>query len=447
MAEKLFGTDGIRGIVGEILTNELAYKVGRAIPHLYDSSVDKIKIVVGCDTRVSSHMLECSLVAGLMESGADVITLDIMPSAGVAYLAKTLKANAGIMITASHNPYYYNGIKIFNGNGFKLTKNQEQQIEQLVFDNNFSNLPQEKIGQKTECNKATQCYENYLVSNASGFFDNLSIVVDCANGAGVKVFPWVLKKLGVKVKVLANSKNGLKINEKCGATHLELLCNEVKKGGFNLGFALDGDADRLMIVDEKGEVVEGEKILFLFSKYLKEKKLLKSNIIVSTVMSNLSLEKELKKIGISLITTAVGDENVVTSMLQNNLNFGGETSGHYMFQNAVTTSDGILSAIIFLNLLKHYKQPVSKLCKNFLLYAQKLINFEVKEHQKEQILNNKLLKEKVQGWEKALNSSGRILLRASGTESKVRLLVEAKDEKLLEQIIVNLETTIKSLLK
>ncbi|PKK96082.1 MAG: phosphoglucosamine mutase [Tenericutes bacterium HGW-Tenericutes-4] len=446
MGVKLFGTDGVRGVVSETLTNEIAYKIGRAIPHLYDSSVDKIKIAVGKDTRVSSDMLESALIAGLMESGADVTCLGVIPSAAVSYLSKVLKTNVGVMITASHNPYYYNGIKIFNGNGFKLTKMQEAQIEELVQNNKFTTLPNEQLGQKTDCNKATQCYENYLISNASGFFDGLSIVVDCANGAGSKVFTWTLKKLGVRVKTLFTSKNGLKINKDCGATHLEALCNEVKKGGYDIGFALDGDADRLMIVDENGKVVVGESVFYLFSKYLKEKKQLKNNTVVSTVMSNASLEEALKKIGISLIITQVGDENVVEEMLKNNLNFGGETSGHYMFSNAVTTSDGILSAILFLNLLKEYNLPVSKLTNLFSLYPQKVKNIAVEESQNQVVLNSELVQKKIKEWEQKLNKKGRILLRASGTEKVIRLLVEAKDEKIVNEIIINLENEIKKLL-
>jgi phosphoglucosamine mutase len=445
LGKKLFGTDGVRGVVGKTITTELAYKIGRAIPFLYDNSVDAIKVVVGKDTRVSSDMLESALVAGLLESGADVIKVGMMPSAGVAYLSKVKKANTGVMITASHNPAYYNGIKIFNGNGFKLTKMQELQIEELVHKNNF--LPSKRLGQIKPCKKATNCYENYILSNASGFFHGLSVLVDCANGAGSKVFVWALKKLGARVKALCVSKNGENINKNCGATNTKQLCDAVKQGGFDVGFALDGDSDRLVIVDEFGVELAGERVLYLFATHLKQKNLLKNNTIVSTVMSNMALKEQLQKQNIFLITTPVGDENVVEAMLQNNLNFGGETSGHYLFENVVTTSDGILSAIQFLNLLKERGEKVSKLASDMELYPQKLINFTVTKEQKERILTNETLLDTIKQFQADQKNAPRILLRASGTEQVIRLLVEAKSKEVVDKISKNLEQKINQLLK
>ena len=440
----LFGTDGIRGIALHTLTTDLAYKVGRSIPSLYDASVDKIKVVIGHDTRVSSALLESALVTGLLESGADVIKVNKMPTAGVAYLSKVLHANAGVMITASHNKKEYNGIKIFNGNGFKLTKSQELHLERLINTQEFICVTQEKLGQILECKKAIACYENYLIKSSDGFFDGLSVAVDCANGAGGKVFPWVLKKLGARVKIIHSGNDGLKINFNCGATQTKGLCETVKKYNFQLGFALDGDADRLVIVDETGEEIKGEIIFYLFCKYLKENKLLKNNIVVSTIMSNTALKEALNKIKISLITTSVGDENVVKAMLENNSSFGGETSGHYLFDKVVTTSDGILTSIMFLNLFKTLKKPLSYYKNIFSLYPQKTINIAVNKEEKENVLKLESVKNKLLECENLIGKKGRVLLRASGTEDVLRLLVEGKDEQIIKTVINLMEKELKS---
>jgi len=440
----LFGTDGIRGIALNTLTTDLAYKVGRSIPSLYDSSVDKIKVVIGHDTRVSSALLENAVITGLLESGADVIKVNKMPTAGVAYLSKVLHANAGVMITASHNKKEYNGIKIFNGNGFKLTELQELHIERLIMSQEFIFPMQEKLGQIIECKKATACYENYLMKSSDGFFDGLSLVVDCANGAGGKVFPWVLKKLGARVKTIHSGNDGLKINLNCGATQTKSLCEVVKHNNSQLGLALDGDADRLVIVDETGEELKGEIIFYLFCKYLKENKLLKKNMVVSTIMSNGALKEALDKIGISLITTAVGDENVVKAMLENNCSFGGETSGHYLFEKIITTADGILTSVMFLNLFKTLKKPLSYYKKIFSLYPQKTINIAVKKEEKDKILKLESVKNKLLECEKLIGKNGKIILRASGTENVIRLLVEGKNEKTIGMVFHLLEKEIKS---
>lgn len=385
MQNKLFGTDGVRGIANKTLMPETAYKIGKALALIYSSELTKVKVIIGKDTRVSSDMIESALISGIMAQGADVVLLGVIPSGGVSYLAKKLKANAGVMITASHNEASYNGIKIFNGNGYKITRSQELQIEQLVYENDKELVENKKIGQITRDIRAIKCYQDYLVERLNGFFNGLKVCLDCANGAGRAIAPSVFKKLGVQLEVINNKKNGLLINKNCGATSLDSLSKKMKSGNYDIGFALDGDADRLMVIDEKGKVVAADDIIFLLAKDLKIKNMLESNIVVGTVMSNFGLEIMLKENGIKLYRTKVGDKYVTDYILEHNLMLGGESSGHFIFKNYVITADGILSAINILKLLKEYKKPLSELLGEVKKFPQILINIIVDENKKSKL--------------------------------------------------------------
>lgn len=423
----------------------MVYKIGRSIPYLYDSSVDKIKVVIACDTRVSSSMFASSLVSGLMASGAKVYFVGLIPSGGLSYLSKVLKASAGVMITASHNPVEYNGVKIFNGNGFKLTKSQQMQIERLLEENKFDDLEWNEIGTIIQKKKANQMYQKYLMQKADGFFDAFHLVLDCANGASSKLAPRLFQALKANVTVINASKNGLHINDNCGATNTKALQLAVKTRKNSLGFAFDGDADRLVVIDELGEEVTGETLLFLLATYFKETNNLKNNKVVTTVMSNTALIKELNKKNIQVEVTKVGDESVIEALLVNNLVLGAETSGHYVFKNEVTTADGLLSSIMVLNMLKHYNKPLSELKNKITLYPQIQKNIAVKKEEKDKIMESEALTELIIECNKMLEEKGRILVRKSGTEHIIRILVEGEDNNLIHLIANKIEDLIHKL--
>jgi phosphoglucosamine mutase len=443
--QKLFGTDGIRGIANKTLTCETAYKVGKALAQIYSTELEKIKIVVGKDTRKSCDMLQAALISGIMAMGASVELVGIMPSGGVAYLAKKLKAHAGVVITASHNEASYNGIKIFNGNGYKLTTMQELQIEQLVFEDSSELVKNEKIGQININKKASEAYIKYLIGDLEGFFSGISVCLDCANGAGSVLAPKIFKKLGVNLTVINNKRDGISINEKCGATDLNSLIKKLKSEKCDIGFALDGDADRLMTVDEKGKTVDADNLIYLLAKDLKQKNKLNGNSAVGTIMSNYGLELMLKEENISLKRTQVGDKYIVDFMLENSLNFGGEQSGHFVFKNYVTTADGIASAIQILKLLKQQEKPISELFKSVKKLPQILLNIKVDEDKKQAIISNPELLAKIKQCEKQLENIGRVVIRASGTENVIRIMVEGKNENLVKNIAKTLKNVVISL--
>ena len=443
MIKKLFGTDGARGIANEGLTPIIAYNIGKALALIYKNKLERVKIVVGKDTRMSSDMLCASLCAGITAHGGRVELLGVIPTAGVAYLYKNIKVYEWIIILAYNNIASYNGIKVFNGNGYKITKKQEQQIEELVFDETNFLVKNSEIGKIIYNKSAIHKYKSYLLNKQNNIFKGIKICLDCANGAGGVIAPKVLSELGAKVSVINNSKNGNLINKNCGATNLKNLSETVKMGNFDVGFALDGDADRLMTVDENGEIISGDGMLFLIAKNLYLKNKLNNNVAVGTSMTNFGIEKSLNDLGIKLARTEVGDKYIVEYILKNDLTFGGEQSGHFVFKNYSTTADGILSAIEILKVLKENNEPISKLIKDIIHYPQILINLPVSEIKKQKIMESELVDAEVKNCQNQLLDSGRVVVRASGTESVIRIMLEGKQEKMLEKLAKKLKKVIK----
>jgi|LGOV01.1.fsa_nt_gb phosphoglucosamine mutase len=441
--KKLFGTDGIRGIANEVLTPELAFRVGQALTVVYKNKIDKVMVLVGKDTRASSDMLEASFCSGVTSAGGEIIKVGIMPSAGVCYLAKQLKCHAGVVITASHNQPEFNGIKIFNGNGYKLTRTQELQIEQIVAKNETLRAKNEIIGGIIFNDQAKNAYENYLTKN-SPILQGVELCIDCANGAGYSIFPNVLKKLGAKVEVINNSKNGLLINKNCGATDLKSLVEKVKLRKFDASFALDGDADRLMCVDGNGKIIDGDAILFLIAKYLKQKNRLNKNTVVGTIMTGFGTELALKRIGIKLVRVRVGDKYVIEQMVKENLDFGGEASGHFIFKNNVTTADGILTALELIKIMKNTGKNLTELTQEIKKIPQVKFNVFIEENKKELVLDNAKVKEEIKSAKETLENFGRVVIRASGTENVIRIMVEGKNEKLINNVAKKLKKVVKS---
>lgn len=443
MYQKLFGTDGVRGIANVELTPSIAYNLGKALALIYNVQIGKVKIVIGKDTRLSCDMLESAFASGAMAHGAEIELLGIVPSASVAYLAKQLKANAGVVISASHNNAEYNGIKIFNGNGYKITDLQEKQIEQIVTENKNLLVDNEFIGKITYNKKAIDIYEKYIKNSFETSFRESKICLDCANGAGYLIAPKIFEGLCRKLKVVFNKNDGNLINKNCGATSVENLSKFVKNGDFDIGFALDGDADRLIVLDELGNIVDGDGCLFLIAIYMKRKGLLKNNTVVGTVMSNYGLEVSLKEFGISLNRTSVGDKNVINEMLKGGFNLGGESSGHLIFLDKSTTSDAILTAIQILELLKEEKKPLSKLVSEMKKYPQLIVNIKVNKINKLKILQSDLLQEQIKLCEQQIFNKGRLVVRASGTENLIRIMVEGEDKILINKIALKLQQDIK----
>ncbi len=430
---EFFGTDGVRGEAGSFLSAQLAMKVAMAAGiYFKDKAVTK-KILVGKDTRRSGYMIENAIVSGLTAVGYDVIEIGPMPTPAIAFLTANMRCDAGIMISASHNSFEDNGIKFFDGNGDKLNSDVEKQIEAIINNDellNDSAVVGKKIGQ---AKRIDDVIGRYIVQLKNSFPKDLSlqglrIVLDAANGAGYKVGPTVLEELGAEVIVLHDKPDGFNINEGCGALHPKDVSDAVKKYRADIGFGLDGDADRLVVVDEKGEVVDGDQLIGAISLYLKDQNLLKGNGIVTTVMSNQGLDDSMKKAGLTLHRSAVGDKNVLEVMKKEGINFGGEQSGHIIFTDAAKTGDGLASALQTLALLLRTKKPASQVLRPFDLYPQKLVNIQVKV--KKPLDKIKGLSEMLSALEK---EDIRQLVRYSGTENKLRILLEAKNAKIMNK--------------
>ena len=430
---KLFGTDGVRGKAGKKITAMLAMRLAMAAGIYFRKNSKTNKILVGKDTRRSGYMIENALVSGLTAVGYNVIQIGPMPTPAVAFLTEDMRCDAGIMISASHNPYYDNGIKFFNSCGDKLQPQDEEAIEKIYFN-------EEKIEANQKVEKAIGSSKRiddvigrYIVHLKNSFpkdltLNNLRIVIDTANGAAYKVAPTVFEELGAEVFVINNEPNGFNINYKCGAIHPEELAHNVKKYRADIGFALDGDADRLVVVDEKGEIVDGDHLLGSLALYLQEQNRLKNGAIVATVMSNQGLEEFLKSKKIKLIRSAVGDKYVLDEMKNRELNFGGEQSGHIIFGDFSKTGDGIATALQVTALILRSNKPASQVLRPFKLYPSKMVNIAIK--QKIPLQDIKGFKE----FEKELaQRSLRSLIRYSGTENKLRILLEGKDEKVLQK--------------
>ncbi len=437
---KYFGTDGFRGEVNVNLTSLNAYKVGRFLGWYFTSKLNgenpnnyRAKIVVGKDTRRSSYMLEYSLVAGITASGADAYLLHVTTTPSVSFITKQDGFDAGIMITASHNPYYDNGIKILNRNGEKLDDLTTFYIEQYldgnlsvlgVLDSDLPLAKKEKIGFVVDYVSGRNRYLGYLISLATNSYKNLRIGLDCANGASFKLAKSVFDALGAKTYVIGEEPNGLNVNEDCGSTNVKNLCELVKEKRLDLGFAFDGDADRCIAVDEKGNVVDGDKILYVLAMRLKRQNNLNENTVVTTIMSNSGLENCLKEKQISCVQTKVGDRYVYEKIKESEYSLGGEQSGHIIIKKYATTGDGILTAIMLTEEVCEQKASLSELAKNVVLYPQFVKN--VKVISKSAVTSDKTIQNAVNDVKKEFSSGGRILIRESGTEPVIRIMVECE---------------------
>lgn len=414
---RLFGTDGVRGIVNKDLDIFLATKIGVSAAYVLGKN-KKIKVVIGRDTRISGEMLSFAVISGLLSMGADVIDLGIVPTPLVSYLIQKYNADMGVMISASHNPSEYNGIKLFNNLGMKLSDEIEDEIEA-----NLNIIPDKEIGSYYVEENACTDYIDHLKSTVS-LKGNLKIVVDCANGSASTTAPTLFKELGFDPIIINNKYDGLNINYKCGSTHLEMLKEEVLKNKADLGIAYDGDADRCLLIDENGNTIDGDAILAINSLYLKENNKLKNNTLVATVMSNLGLRNFCKKHDINFVSTKVGDRYVLENMIENDYILGGEQSGHIIFKNDANTGDGELTSIKTLEILENKNISLSELSKIITIYPQVLINVEVTKEIKENYKNDTNLNNLITSIEEELKDNGRVLIRPSGTENKIRIMLE-----------------------
>lgn len=436
---KYFGTDGFRGEANVDLKVEHAYKIGRYLGNYY-SKDNKAKIAIGKDTRRSSYMLEYALVAGLTASGADVYLLHVTPTPSVAYVVRSEKFDCGIMISASHNPFYDNGIKIINGEGYKIDESIELEIEEYI-DKKEDDLPLaigEDIGRTIDYSIGRNRYIGYLISLATRSFKEKKVGLDLANGAATTVAKGVFDALGARTYVINNEPNGVNINYEAGSTYIEKLQKYVVDNNLDVGFAYDGDADRCIAVDDLGNIIDGDKILYLCGIYMKENNELEKDTVVTTVMSNLGLLKSFDKIGMKYEITSVGDRYVYESMKRNNYSLGGEQSGHIIFSKHSLTGDGLLTSLKLMEVMLEGKNKLSELCKELILYPQLLVNVRVDD--KESVMKNQNLQEKIEEVEKALGKDGRLIVRESGTEPLIRVLVEASSDEICKKysdIIVN----------
>ena len=429
---KYFGTDGFRGEANITLTVEHAYKVGRFLGW-YFGKEHKAKIVIGKDTRRSSYMFEDALSSGLTASGADAYLLHVTTTPSVSYVVRTEDFDCGIMISASHNPFYDNGIKIINGNGQKLDASVEEMIEKYI-DDNEPKIPfatREKIGRTIDFAAGRNRYIGFLISLPTRSFKNYRVGLDCSNGSASSVAKSVFDALGAKTYVISNEPDGTNINRNCGSTHIEQLQQYVLENHLDVGFAYDGDADRCIAVDHMGNIIDGDLILYVCGKYMKEQGRLENDTIVTTIMSNLGLYKACDQAGIKYEKTAVGDKHVCENMMENGHSLGGEQSGHIIFSKHATTGDGILTSLMIMEVMIEKKLPLSTLASEVILYPQLLEN--VKVSNKEQVKNNKAVWREVAKVEEELGSEGRVLVRESGTEPLIRVMVEAKSDEICRE--------------
>ena len=431
---KYFGTDGFRGEANEVLTVEHAFKVGRYLGWYYGQD-HKARVVIGKDTRRSSYMFEYALAAGITASGADAYLLHVTTTPSVSYVTRTEDFDCGIMISASHNPYYDNGIKIINGKGHKMEAEVEEKIEAYI-DGKVGELPlakKENIGRTVDYAAGRNRYIGHLISLATRSFKNMRIGLDCANGSAFAIAKSVYDALGAKTYVINNEPDGTNINTNCGSTHIEVLQEYVREKNLDIAFAFDGDADRCIAVDENGEVVNGDLILYICGKYLKEQGRLNGDTIVTTIMSNLGLYKACDKAGIRYEKTAVGDKYVYENMVKNNFCLGGEQSGHIIFSKYATTGDGILTSLMVMEVVMEKKQTLSKLAEEVKIYPQILKNVRVAD--KKTARENPEVVKAVDAVAKALGDDGRILVRESGTEPVIRVMVEAATDEICEKYV------------
>lgn len=431
---RLFGTDGARGIAVTELTCELAMNIGRAAAIVLTKQKThkgKARILIGKDTRISSDILESALIAGITSVGADVELLGVVPTPAVAYLVRYYEADAGVMISASHNSVEYNGIKLFSSTGFKLPDDVENEIEALILDTpeKMTLVDGSDVGRVKTMYGAVSEYNEHIQSTVDGKFQGLLVAIDCANGSASATAESLFYKFGAEFVYINNEPDGLNINDKCGSTHMEQLVELVKKRGCDVGFAFDGDADRCLAVDEKGNIIDGDKLIAILSRYMKEIGTLKNNTAVVTVMSNLGFHRFMNENKIETVCTKVGDRYVLEEMLNNGYNIGGEQSGHIIFLDHATTGDGQLTAAQTLELLSKCKRPLSQLVKDIPDFPQLLVNVKITEDKKGLWDKTQKITDIIAQAEQAMGENGRILVRESGTEPLVRVMIEGKDKK------------------
>lgn len=445
---QLFGTDGIRGIANSDLDAQLAFRVGQAAAVVLSKNKNERPLItIGKDTRISSDMLEAALIAGLCSSGADVMPLGVIPTPAVAYITTVSGADAGIVISASHNPYVYNGIKIFNAEGFKLSDELELEIEKLILDK--AGLPLKKNGDMGRVVSGSEAYISKYINKLASLAENitdLKVVVDCANGATTSTACELFSRLPIELIIIADDPDGININDCCGSTNTETLSKAVLSSGADIGIAFDGDGDRCIIIDEKGNMVDGDRIMAVCGYEMKKSGKLKNNTIVATIYSNIGFKIYAEGKDIKLLSAAVGDRNVLEMMQQVGSNLGGENSGHLIFLDDSTTGDGQLAALKFLNVLASSGKTVSELVSEVPLYPQLLLSIPIEGGNmvKDAVMADESLKKCIAEAENELGDTGRILVRPSGTEALIRVMVEALDAAKAETVASRLIATIES---
>jgi phosphoglucosamine mutase len=441
---KYFGTDGVRGVANSELTPELAFRLGRFGGYVLTKDHSRPKVLIGRDTRISGHMLEGALVAGLLSIGAEVMRLGVISTPGVAHLTKALGAQAGVMISASHNPVQDNGIKFFGPDGFKLSDDQEAEIEALL-DEATDNLPRPvgaDLGQVNDYFEGGQKYLQFLKQSVDEDFSGIHIVLDCAHGATSSHATHLFADLEADISTMGSSPNGLNINDGVGSTHPETLAELVLEKGADIGLAFDGDGDRIIAVDEKGQIVDGDQIMFICAKYLSEQGRLRHNTVVSTVMSNLGFYKALEAAGVETKQTAVGDRYVVEEMKKGNYLLGGEQSGHIIFLDYNTTGDGMLTGLQLVNIMKLTKKSLSELAAEMTKFPQLLVNVKVSD--KHHVTENEKVAAVIAEVEAEMAGNGRILVRPSGTEPLVRVMAEAPTQELCNEYVERIVAVVRA---
>lgn len=447
---KLFGTDGVRGLANSELTPEIAYNLGRSGAFVLSNFLKrKSKILIGKDTRISGYMLEAALISGICSVGVDVDLCGVIPTPGIAYLTKNKNYDAGIMISASHNPFYDNGIKFFNRNGYKLSDELENKIEEIIFEK-VADLPKmthEKIGSVNYKYNLLNDYADFLENSFGGLdLKDFKIALDCANGATFKIASRIFKNLGAKIYIINNKPDGRNINLNCGSTHIDGLVKFVLENSCDIGFGFDGDGDRCLIVDSNGKIIYGDEILSIIGCYMKSKKILKENVIVTTIMSNLGLFMMGKKEKINIIKTKVGDRYILEEMLKNDYNLGGEQSGHIILSDYNTTGDGILTALYIMKIMVEVGEKICDL-NNMQVMPQVLVNAKVSNAKKNEYLSHIEIKNAIKSLESEFGEAGRVVIRPSGTEPVIRVMLEGQNKNLLNQAALNLANLIEKKLK
>jgi phosphoglucosamine mutase len=444
---KLFGTDGVRGVANlEPMTSEIAMQLGRAAAHIFMRRAGRHQVVIGKDTRLSGYMLESALTSGICSMGVDVLLVGPLPTPAIAFLTRSLRADAGVVISASHNPYQDNGIKFFSNEGFKLPDDVEARIEQLIISDEIKHLrpTADAIGKAYRIGDAEGRYIEFVKRSLPRDLDfqGIKLVVDCANGAAYKVAPAVLRELGADIEIIANTPDGMNINDHCGAVHPERLQEAVRRHGAHIGIALDGDADRAIFVCEQGEIIDGDHVMAALGLDLHGQGRLAAQTVVGTVMSNFGLEIAMKKAGIQLMRTPVGDRYLMERMLADGYNFGGEQSGHFIFLDHNTTGDGLISALQILSLMKRTGKPLSELAKAMTAVPQILLNVKVKH--KPDLNQIPDIQQAIKSAEATLNGSGRVLVRYSGTEALLRIMVEGERDSTIREVADHLADIVRA---